>query len=63
MNTCGTCAHCETSEADSSRDIAGACTLVGGYFNGKLVPVWLGCPWHEPIASAQGDGDPGSEAA
>jgi len=63
--TCGTCAHCDTSEAREliSQRLAGYCTLAGGWFNGKPVPVWLTCPAHEPVASSQGDGDPGSEAA
>ena len=56
--SCVTCAHCDAREAVSPA-VAGYCTLRGGWFNGKRVPVWLTCPGYRPATSPQGDGDQG----
>jgi hypothetical protein len=64
MKTCADCAQCDTSE-HIGPVVAGVCTLYRGFFNGRHVLVWMaeGCPDYTPAASAQGDGDQGSEAA
>jgi hypothetical protein len=69
VNSCATCLHLDAGEGvtfvswhgETLMDMAGVCTRPGWYFNGKHVPEWFGrgCPKHEPIASPQGDGDPG----
>ena len=58
-STCNHCAHCNADEAQATLAIAGTCTLRGGWFNGKRVPVWLTCPMYQPATSPQGDGDQG----
>lgn len=73
---CATCEHCNDDERDPRDGTAGICTHADAYFAHELVPEWLsGCRHYSEdwdkfnavtglvIASPQGDGDPGSEAA
>jgi hypothetical protein len=70
--SCRTCEHCDTNEATRKsvrgsvigHVLVGICTNPFNYFHGKHVVDWMtGCDDYIPVASAQGDGDPGSEAA